>query len=608
LDPSPDPETSFLERQRLFGLPRSTWRDYDPALISEGGGVFERHSKSIKLSPQVRTLLGISSPEASPSEVITALLEADVDLLWNGGIGTYVKASTEDHRAAGDKSNDDVRVDANRLRCKVIGEGGNLGMTQQARIEFASAGGRVNTDFVDNAGGVNLSDHEVNLKVLFAPLVQSGALPLGVRNQLLRAVAPDVVSAVVSDNSLLSLRLSLDEARSRRDPFAFGRCIKSLKDNGTLDPARQQLPSLKRLQERAIQGQGLMRPELATLGAHAKMWVYSQLVQGRPLPAAMGSRFLENYFPKSVYSAYREAIENHLLNHEIVSTVATNLIVEYAGTTFFPDLVADTERTVPEIALAYLTATQVLGGWSIESELRAGGLGLSARAEQQAILAVEDSLRDAVVLFLHAVVPGGMWAWDDAKRQEIQAFVSQSVAQLEAILPAADRERLAERVEAYVALGLPRPLSERVARLAFGVATLAAFLVGEREQLSGAQALETYLALGSSLGMGRLHQRFNALSSANEWEVAATRAMRRVFFDHHAALCVAAVREAAKAKGASKPGALLVATQAWLEGRPELASIAQQLRRAGEQDLSLATLVVLGDKLIKARRAAGWER
>jgi glutamate dehydrogenase len=278
VDPDPDPARAYAERARLFALPRSSWSDYDPAAISAGGGVFDRHAKRIALSPEVRAALGITAETLSGQELVRAVLRADVDLLWNGGIGTYVKASSERHADVGDTTNDPVRIDATELRAKVVGEGGNLGFTQLARIEYARHGGCINTDAIDNAGGVAMSDREVNIKMLLQPLVRTGELSEVQRNRLLKGMTDDVSRLVLHDVSRQALALSLAERRSRADLSVFDSLIQYLTYRG-MDAQVEQLPNQRVLAERAKIGEGLTRPELAIVMAYVKMGIYRRLLE-----------------------------------------------------------------------------------------------------------------------------------------------------------------------------------------------------------------------------------------------------------------------------------------------------------------------------------------
>ncbi|WP_313395953.1 NAD-glutamate dehydrogenase domain-containing protein, partial [Pseudomonas sp.] len=279
IDPNPDPATSFVERKRLFDLPRSAWSDYDTSIMSEGGGIFPRSAKSIAISPQMKERFAIEADRLTPTELLHALLKAPVDLLWNGGIGTYVKASSESHADVGDKANDALRVNGNELRCKVVGEGGNLGMTQLGRVEFGLQGGATNTDFIDNAGGVDCSDHEVNIKILLNEVVQGGDMTEKQRNQLLGSMTDEVAGLVLGNNYKQTQALSLAARRARERIAEYKRLMADLESRGKLDRAIEFLPSEEQLAERLAAGQGLTRAELSVLISYSKIDLKEQLLK-----------------------------------------------------------------------------------------------------------------------------------------------------------------------------------------------------------------------------------------------------------------------------------------------------------------------------------------
>ncbi len=331
LDPDPDAELSFRERERLFNLPRSAWSDYDARVISKGGGVYPKDAKEIALSPQARAMLGIDSPKATPQQVIVAILKLPVDLLWNGGIGTYVKASWEANSAIGDRSNDAVRVDGRDLRCKVIGEGGNLGLSQLGRIEFALKGGRMNTDFVDNSGGVDCSDHEVNIKILLDVVQRRTKLPTAARNRLLADMTDDVGALVLRDNYLQSQALSLLEAVAPERLGEHAHFIRSLELEGVLDRALEFLPSSEDIEDRRRSGLGLTRPELSIVLSYAKIALASQLIRSDVPEDPYLSRELDRYFPDRLARRYAGLLGEHRLRREIIVTATTNSIVNRMG-------------------------------------------------------------------------------------------------------------------------------------------------------------------------------------------------------------------------------------------------------------------------------------
>ena len=370
LDPDPDPATSWVERERLFGLPRSTWADYDSSLLSEGGGIFPRHAKSIRLTPEVKAMLGTSRSELSGDKVVNRILRAEADLLWNGGIGTYVKASHERDKDAGDTSNDAVRCDANDLRVRVVGEGGNLGFTQAARVEFAQLGGRVNSDAVDNSGGVDMSDHEVNLKILAADLMRAGELTLEERDKVMLSIAEEVSDDVQRNNHNHSLMLSLDVARSTEKLDDFRVLLNDLEAAGRLDRNRHVLPEDGEIQRRMRNQEGLLRPELTKIGPFVKMEVYEALLADERFDVRDVERLLEEYFPTAVRERFGDAIRRHQLRREIAATVVTNRLVDVLGVTHFSRMGRLTGRDVVEVAYASLIAADLLDSWKLTSKLR----------------------------------------------------------------------------------------------------------------------------------------------------------------------------------------------------------------------------------------------
>lgn len=361
LDPDPDPTVSWSERERLFRLPRSTWTDYDAKLISKGGGVFERKAKRMTLSPEVRTLLGIAAETAQPGEVISAILRCRVELLFFGGIGTYVKARSETHAEVGDRTNDAVRVDAAELGALVIGEGANLAMTQEARVEFALAGGRCNTDFIDNSAGVDCSDHEVNIKILLSDVEQGGELTRKQRNVLLSDMTEDVAQLVLRDNYLQTQAISVSQGVGPRLTDRLGRFMRGLEKRGVLDRKLERLPDEEGLADRLRKGQGFSRPEYATLLSYAKNALYVELLQSTlPDDPAMDP-LLVDYFPEKLQERYGDAIRRHQLRREITATVLTNELINRMGITFVHEACEATGLGSASVASAYLVAREVLG-------------------------------------------------------------------------------------------------------------------------------------------------------------------------------------------------------------------------------------------------------
>src|SRR5690625_3822277 len=360
LDPNPDAASSFAERKRLFELPRSTWRDYDTSLISEGGGVFDRSDKSIPLSPQIREALDVYDEALSGQELIRAILRAPVDLLWNGGIGTYVKASSETDIEVGDRANDSVRVHGSELRAKVVGEGGNLGFTQRGRIEYALGGGRINTDFIDNSGGVDMSDHEVNIKILFQPIVESGRLSFEDRNALLEEMSDEATRLVLENNYRQSLALTMAQQEAARAPQLYASLQEHLAAEGGLDPVVEFLPNREEFAERLRRDLTYTRPELAVLMAYTKMDVYNRLLETGLPDEERFRHFLYSYFPGVLGQRYPEDIDNHPLGREIVATQLTNALVDFLGVSFVFRNMRDSGARAIEVIRAALVSLELL--------------------------------------------------------------------------------------------------------------------------------------------------------------------------------------------------------------------------------------------------------
>ncbi len=364
LDPAPDAAKSWKERARLFALPRSSWADYDPKLISAGGGVFPRSQKSIPLSHEVREMLDIAAETVSPSELMTAILKARVDLLWFGGIGTYVKAATESHADVGDRANDAIRVNGADVRAKVVGEGANLGLTQAGRIELALNGGHLNTDFIDNSAGVDTSDHEVNIKIALGSAERGGRLTRPQRDAVLAEMTDEVAELVLGDNEAQTLALSVAEVSAVQALPAHARLMEMLEASGRLDRAVEGLPGMREIEERRRAGRGLTRPELALLLSYVKMDLKEALVSSTVVADPLLSGDLERAFPPAMRERFAAEIEGHQLHREIIATKLANLLVNRGGLMLAHDLAAELGASLPTVAAAFVSARTLfdLGG------------------------------------------------------------------------------------------------------------------------------------------------------------------------------------------------------------------------------------------------------
>ena len=588
LDPAPDPAQSWVERKRLFDLPRSKWTDYDASLISPGGGIYDRSAKAIALSPETQAMLELPTATPSPDEVVNAILKMKVDLLWNGGIGTYVRASTEDNRDASDKANDRVRIDATELRAKVVGEGGNLGFTQKGRIEAGLLGIRLNTDAVDNAGGVNLSDHEVNLKVLLTPMVAAGRMTLADRDALLGEVAQEVAGSVILDNYHQSLRLSMDERRSKRDVFAFGRAIHRLKTENICVPRNENLPIIKTLRLRATAAQGLTRPELSTAGAFIKMWVYRELLAAPPRDKVSEALFLERYFPKTVWKRHRKEILGHMLAHEIVCTVMTNLTVDFGGLTLYTVCMNETDRSLPDIARAYVLANDILGAWAIKEEILGLDWAVAADAQYDALALLEDALRDAALWLLHELPGDALYDVGTERVAELRIGVETLQSCTPGCLSEGERAAVKEAGEGLSRAGLPVELVERLKRAFIGGSALPVLAVAERTNAAPAKAAEVFFALGDALKLLDLSRRLDAHVTDDRWEALAMRRMRRLFQTYHVELARKTVEHLEHPSSTDK-GSMEAPGSA-------LATLATDLADVARDGFRLSALVVLSER------------
>lgn len=354
LDPTPNEKTSFAERKRMFNLPRSSWADYDATLISQGGGIFERSAKSITISKEAQVAIGVAQETFTPDALIKAILLAPVDLLWNGGIGTYVKADDETNEQVGDRANNNLRVNGRELRAKIVGEGGNLGFTQKGRIEYARNGGRINTDAIDNSAGVDCSDHEVNIKIAFSGLVSSGKLGLEKRNEILASMTDEVAELVLQDNILQTQAITIAEEKAADLLPSHTRLMHYLEKKGLLNREIEFLPSDRKLAELLEQKQGLTRPELAVLLSYSKMEIYNELLASDLPDDAYFAGELKRYFPKAMQENFAEAIEVHPLRREIIATCVTNSLVNHAGISFSFDVAESTNSSIRDVAAAYV--------------------------------------------------------------------------------------------------------------------------------------------------------------------------------------------------------------------------------------------------------------
>ncbi|WP_019449263.1 NAD-glutamate dehydrogenase [Cupriavidus sp. BIS7] len=518
LDPDPDCSRSLAERARLFELPRSSWADYDATLISAGGGIYPRTAKTIALSPQVQAVLGITAASLPPAELIHAILLAPVDLLYNGGIGTYVKASTETHLQAGDRTNDPVRVNGNELRCKVVGEGGNLGFTQLGRIEFARNGGRINTDAIDNSAGVDCSDHEVNIKILLGIVVADGEMTEKQRNKLLAEMTDEVGLLVLQDNYYQTQALSVAGRVAPALVDAEARLIRWLERAGRLNRPLEFLPAEEDIAERKALGAGLTSPERAVLLAYSKMWLYDELLASDLPEDALVAGLLADYFPKPLRQRYAEAMQRHPLRREILATHLTNMLVNRIGATFVHHQMEETDARPADIVRACLLARDVFGLTGLWERIDAIDNRVDDAVQARMFGDLGRLLERATLWFVRYLRGGGTVEPGAARFVEAAQWLT---PQLPTLLPPEPSQALAERALALTEAGVDEDLALRVAASDIAAAALdIAEVSGSCGRSLGAVA-GVYFALDTELNFGWLRERALSLPADTHWDLLA---------------------------------------------------------------------------------------
>ncbi len=584
VDPDPDPAASFAERRRLFELAGSSWDDYDRDVLSEGGGVFRRDAKWIELPPRARELLGLQEERVPPTDVIRAILRANVDLLWNGGIGTVVKASTETDADAADRASDAIRVDARDLRARVVAEGGNLGLTRRARVEYSAGGGLINADFIDNSAGVDCSDHEVNLKILLGLAERRGEMTRPERDELLEAVTEDVVQHVLYDSFLQAQIIAQEVERSPARMFAYEDLTALLEETGLLDRASESLPSGEEIAERRRAGHGLERPELAILLAYSKRWVARELERTGFADDPWFERDLRGYFPDAVVERCGHLLLEHPLRVQLICMINANLVVNALGPTFVSQLVAERDAEVAAIVRAFRIAVDVTGADPLWEAVEAMD-GLE-RAPVIELLGGIDALVEAVARWYLVWAPGaGLEATIAAGREGFQ--------RLEAVLPSLgtdERRRAREETAARLTgEGVPEAVATAHAlraELAHAPDMVAVAAATERTVEDVARL---FFVLGAELRLDWMERELARVRSATRMQRWAVQAQRDDAFEARRALAIGALL--------ASPGTdPVVAVEQFLHEHAPVArrleSVMRALSREGDPDLAGLTLAV----------------
>ncbi|WP_430790593.1 NAD-glutamate dehydrogenase [Actinoplanes sp. G11-F43] len=531
LDPDPTSSISYAERKRLFDLPRSSWDDYDKSLISEGGGVYPRSAKSIPVSPQVRERLGLGeAPVISPGDLMRAILRAPVDLFFNGGIGTYVKAGSESHAEVGDKGNDAIRVNGADLRVKVVGEGGNLGLTQRGRIEFARNGGRVFTDFIDNSAGVDCSDHEVNIKILLGGAVADGEMTLPERDELLAAMTGEVGEMVLRDN--YEQAMALGNARSQAHSLlpVHRRMLKALEERGELNRELEALPSDKELAVRSENGEGLTAPEFAVLLAYVKISLEREVLADVLVDESWTTGVLTRYFPTPLRERFAGRMAGHRLRREIISTSLVNEVVNRGGTSFVHRAMEESGASAADVIRAYVVIRDVYG----LEEVWAAGEALDNRVPttaQTLVFLETRRLLDRAVRWLVSTRRSPIDVAGETAR--LRAGISELLPRLPEVMVGAEQRALTERAQELSEKGVPEDLAGVISRVFYGFGLLDILETATAVGRDAGEVAQVYFVMSARFGVDVLLSHISRLPRGDRWQTLARMALR---YDLYAAL------------------------------------------------------------------------
>ncbi|APV50867.1 NAD-glutamate dehydrogenase [Betaproteobacteria bacterium GR16-43] len=586
LDPNPDPATTWAERERLFNLPRSSWDDYDKKLISKGGGVFPRSAKSIPLSPEVQARLGITDESLPPPELLRAILKAPVDLLYNGGIGTYVKASYQTNADAGDRANDAIRVNGADLRCKVVGEGGNLGFTQLGRVEYALAGGRIYTDAIDNSAGVDCSDHEVNIKILVGLVTAEGEMTLKQRNKLLADMTDEVGQLVLVDNYYQPQALSVQGVRGEKLLDGQAAFIRALEKAGRLNRQVEFLPSDDEIAERRSKKKGLTAPERAVLLAYSKIALSDELDRSTLIDDAYVGKALVDYFPSLLREKYPEAIARHPLRREIIATVVANTMVNRTGSIFVHRMQEETGASAEEVVRAFILVRDIYGLEPLWLEIDRLDNKVPAQLQYELLVNVGRVLLRAVLWFLRR-------RREKFPIAQVLEMFRPSLGALQKLLPAAlstgDRLAWEASVGSLTKSGVPKDLAERLAGLDSLYAVLDVTEVAHDTKKGLEPIAALYYAIVGELNLRWVAEKITALPTDTSWQALARNALRDDLASQQRAITQSIARMSPESKD---PQAMLAA---WKERyAPAIARLEAMVKDLqGQGTLDLAVLSVL---------------
>ncbi len=558
IDPDPDPVTSLAERRRLFELPRSSWQDYNKELISKGGGVFSRSLKNVALFQEARRALGLNNEPVTPQQVMTAILKAEVDLLWFGGIGTYIRASNETEAEAGDKANDAIRITGKDIRAKVVGEGANLAVTQRGRVEYALGGGRINSDAIDNSAGVNSSDLEVNIKIALGSLTRLGQMSYEERNIFLASMTPEVAALCLRNNYLQTLALSVAEHRGLSEFPSHRGLIEHLEQTGHLSRAVEFIPDDAALDERALSGRGLTRPELAVLLAYAKNTLRAELLQSKVTDDPYLSKELYRYFPNTLADAHADTISGHRLRREVIATVLANAMINRGGPSFVLDMSNATSADAGMVASAYALARDAYGLQGLNREIDALDNEISGATQLALYMAVQSLLVGETLWFLRNAT------FDTGLSDLVLRFaegVTDVQMLLATLLPEELRQSIETRATGFEAGGAPASIARRVAELSALSFASDIVLVADRAHASVAEAAAAFFGVLDTFKLGRIIDAGRRIVLSDRFD--------RMALDRALANLLRAQRDLATDVLEFGSGDVALRLAAWREARPE---------------------------------------
>jgi len=523
LDPNPHPEKSYQERKRLFDLPRSLWTDYNPEMISTGGGVYNRSAKTIKISPEVKQALGIEADQLIPNELIQAILKAPVDLIWNGGIGVFVKATAETHLDAGDRTSDAIRINASELRARAIAEGGNLGMTQLARIEYSLNGGIVNTDFIDNSAGVNCSDHEVNIKILFSKLIASGEMTREQRNTLLENMTDEVAHLVLHDNYQQTQMLSLEAFVANQTIDLLRRYMNDLEKSNRLDRKLEFLPDDKYLLERKSSNRPLTRPELAMLMAYCKMYLKQDILVTDIPENPYFIKYLVTAFPKVLQDNYFVQMQEHSLRREIIATQLTKTMNDRMGINFVERLRRETGAAISTIIYAYTVAENIFQMEDLWQQIEAQDYKVPSEIQYKMMLQVYYLIRRATRWFVRNLKPDAIIS---SLIEDYAAPIAELTTHFPILLEGEEKETYLTDTQFFITNGVPEKLAARIAGCRMLFTSLDIVEAAKKHQHNLLDVARAYYLLGNRLELNWLRESMNNYQVDNPWDELARSSFR----------------------------------------------------------------------------------